>query len=264
MDLIEKEMGKRKKQEDNEKPKRYDLAVLNDKEFGKLVKKLIENDNLRDIRNNLNKLNKKKIYSSQKPPRRDNFSDFYNWYQEYHINPSMWDKHPLFKSSDYEVSDNTFFNLLKNEPIFLGFHFAQQKIRRWQEELHDSDKAYKAQENLKKIGSILSFKGWDKPRTSETWIALERHKILNKLNVKRISKLRSIANKKMILRELFPEHVDIIDSLDSIPTTNIKLANLLTAKIFGLKPKVIEAYLKRVKRIDYGGKFPAYILKNPR
>ncbi len=50
---------------------------------------------------------------------------------------------------DSDVTDDKFFEMISENPSYLGDRFSQEKIQRWQKELHDEDKAFKAEEKLK-------------------------------------------------------------------------------------------------------------------
>jgi hypothetical protein len=189
----------------------------------------------------------------------------------YEEDPSQWERHPYFKKNESEISDKEFFKIIRGNPVFLGFPFAQQKIRRWRKEMRDKDKgrADNARDNLMDIGKSLAFKGWDKTRSYETVVTSRHFDTYNKLKTSGISKFRSEANKILKLKELFG--AKIIDSINGDKAlkpidicTNRELADFITAKYFQLSPETVRTYLKRVTPITYGNGLQAFILKKPR
>ena len=187
-------------------------------------------------------------------------------YKTYEEDVSQWVRHPYFKKGDDDIDDKEFLKLIRANPVFLGFPFAQKKIRRWQMEMRDQDKekALSARDKLTDIGTHLAFKNYDKKRTHATVVAQKRDEILEKIRSARISQIRHDIPRKIRLKELFGQN--LIDQLsDSIPGSAVKLANVITAKRFNLASgDVIKKYCLEVVKVAYGGKTPAYILKTPK
>lgn len=158
-----------------------------------------------------------------------------------------------------KISDDDFFELIKLEPRLLWSRFAFEKIMRWREEMHDKnkDKAYEAQENLKKIGTSLAFKGHNRGLRIVEAVALERDKVYLAIKELGISRKRSDGMKKIELRKIF----DGIDSLENIPATDKELANLITSRMFNLTPETVKKYCKMCKKVEG---YSAVVLKNPK
>lgn len=74
--------------------------------------------------------------------------------------------------TDVEVLDDDFIQFIRYDPAVLSSRFAQEKILRWQDEMQNKDRspsndvaAFKAESNLKRIGSTLALKGKHSPST---------------------------------------------------------------------------------------------------
>jgi len=148
-----------------------------------------------------------------------------------------------FSLTSEKISDDKFFEIIKQAPIFLQSSCALDKIEKWQEDLKskNNDTVFQAQEKLKKIGTALALKKIPseciKPRVS-----LYRIHALKFIKDKKIMKMRSKENQRKTLEEKFGDK--IIDSIKKMPDTSAKLANIITAKCFQLCPSTVERYIK--------------------
>lgn len=149
------------------------------------------------------------------------------------------------KKSESEVSDDKFFELIKRDPIFLAFPFAQEKILRWQREMYDRNdvKAY-AKTCLKKIGTTLAF--WERRGVPKVFVATTRINVDQILKSKKILNCRNEGHKRLMLKELFGK--EIIDGIDTHSATYGGLANEITAKMFNLSPGTVASYYKNCTR----------------
>ena len=105
--------------------------------------------------------------------------------------------------------------------------------------MHGGNKqiAFRAQENLEKIGTTLALKKRESKLYSTVfeWVF-----VYKKLKAKKILTIINPNLRNLRLKELFGD--DIVNSLDHIPNTYGKLANVITAKIMGLTPEVVAKY----------------------
>jgi hypothetical protein len=171
----------------------------------------------------------------------------------------------LSARGDSDVTDEDFFEMIKEDAEYLSHRFAIEKIKRWQREaLHDSNK--KAQDNLLHIGETLAKIRSRRPRLSETQIVAKRYEVQKILKNAKISKIRSEGERSIRLKELFGDTpIDIIKknpkkTLDRC--TNEDLGDLITAALCGVSPSTVETYRKKkVRRITSGAATPAFILK---
>lgn len=178
------------------------------------------------------------------------------------------------QKSDAEVTDDRFFMMIEKDPAYLGSRFAQEKIERWQnemcgfriEDLPGDDwreaavsgpAAFRAEQNLKKIGTTLAHKTTEKPRTDHLVFAVFGS-VLEAIKKSGISRMRAPANKKLRFKEVFSkelaEQKDILEQLNIIPNTDRKLAIAVTAALTGHTPSTVNTYLKkkRYKEIMLG------------
>jgi len=161
------------------------------------------------------------------------------------------------KKTDAEVSDDQFFECIKANPILLASYFAYEKITRWQKEMNSETGNKVAQKKLKKIGTVLALKN-KREGISLPMVMAKRTEIYQKVKEMRILALRSIANRKITLKEAFGE--TIIDSADIDTCMNdSELANEITAKIFGLTRDTVEKYCKSCKKEERG---PCYVFSD--
>lgn len=166
------------------------------------------------------------------------------------------------RTHESSVSDEDFFKYISEAPLWLASNFALEKIRRWQKEMYDNNKgkAWKAQNNLQRIGDALAFKGHNRPKTIYAHVACERKKIyaiVKGMNI--LKKLRNVSNKWLTLEEVFDGNIINALKRKNIPSTYNELADCITAQYFGLTPSTVKQYCKRVKQIDLDRDLPAFI-----
>ena len=161
---------------------------------------------------------------------------------------------------DAKVPDEELFNFLKESPIFLKARFTIEKVKRWQKEMYDKDtvKAFKAQDNLRKIGSTLALKRVERNRNEHIVYAVYSD-VIKKVNG--ISRHKSHANRRLNLRKIYGGQV--VDRLgDIFPSTDRKLAIRLTAQHLELTESTVETYIKRKKYEEISlGPIKAIVLK---
>lgn len=165
----------------------------------------------------------------------------------------------LLLTHESSVSDEDFFNHIKESPVLLASYFAQEKIKRWRKEIYDNDKdkAWNAQNNLQRIGDELAFKGHNRPKTRYAHVACEREKIYA---IIKGSNITEYSKRVAALKKAFGEEIiNAIEEGEGIPTTYSDLADSITAQYFGLKPTTVKQYRKRVKQIDLSEDLPAFI-----
>lgn len=171
----------------------------------------------------------------------------------------------LMVKTDFEVTDDTFFDLLRYTPIILGSHFAQVKIVRWQNEMQNGGKdiASEAQLKLKKIGYELARK------------ALVSPGLIFKVAFFR-DFLKEFIDGSIDVREEFMQsfeeatgieirndheiaslYIDIDYDRKNIP----KLINLIIAKIMGLTEGTVRQYLKKVTDVYDNGQKIGYAIE---
>jgi NCAIR mutase (PurE)-related protein len=145
---------------------------------------------------------------------------------------------------------------LNYDPIFLQSPFTLEKVRQWQKDLHsdNQDVSFKAQQNLKKIGTTLALKD-KKTGISKKAVACLKDIILKKIKDEKILKWRTPYMKRLKLKELFKGlDKETIRDIDISTTYNDynELANIITAKIFQrhnyhITPQTVERYSKGKK-----------------
>lgn len=151
--------------------------------------------------------------------------------------------------SNRPVTDEEFYELISESPRCLGDNFAQKKIRQWQSEVNSSnkDKALDAQEKLNKIGQALARKKKD-PRIMFEIVA-KRSNVYDQLKQYKISKMKQAANKRLTLKKLFGDN--IINSIDKLPQSDSKLADLITALIMKTTSAIVEkCHKKQVEKLQ--------------
>lgn len=165
---------------------------------------------------------------------------------------------------DAELTDEKFFDLIKEDAEYLRGHFAIEKIKRWQKESL-KDATGKAQDKLRRVGEVLADKRGRIPRLSETQIVAQRWEVHNKLKVAGISKIRNEAARSMRLKELFGGK-----TIDNVEKKAVKLlgfytykdlADLITAEICKVSASTVETYRKKKVKIIDGFSTPVFILK---
>lgn len=167
----------------------------------------------------------------------DNYSGLIDaWYD--------WQNNPINNDIPAEIPDDILFHLLKIHPAYLQAPFTLIKVKKWQKDLtsNDSSKAFKAQYNLKKIGTSLALKS-----KSPRWpnVSVEKAYIYRQLKTAKILKYRSVAERRIRLKKLFGKQ--LIDNMIDTPHTYDQLANAVTAKQLGLTPQTVEKYCKNSK-----------------
>lgn len=171
----------------------------------------------------------------------------------------LWE---LLKAPEDRVPDEDFFKFIQEEPQLLGSRFAQEKIYRWRRELleNDQDRAYRAKGNLERIGKALAFKGQKKPRIPKTFVALEKHRVLAMLLDDSVRSRYKENTYALDLPDAFASvfghdvarDIELVEELTTwVEGVSAKecarLANLITAKILGLKVDVVENYSSAAK-----------------
>jgi hypothetical protein len=168
----------------------------------------------------------------------------------------------LLRTDESGVSDDEFFEYIKERPTLLAATFAQQKIARWRNAIRENtDNDWTARGNLQKIGNALAFfKGHDRPRQNYADIYAWRQQCYIRIKEQRILDLRNETTRKDTLIKIFGE--EIIDAINNFPSTYSKLADCITAQNFGLTPNTVKKYCKKVEQIDFGTDLLAFRPKN--
>lgn len=172
----------------------------------------------------------------------------------------------LLEGNDKDVRDDVFFKALE----FFGYEIlsrpmAQQKMARWQREKRDKngDVAFKAQNNLKKIGTSLAAIGHDRNAIRKGFVAVawELYHAKLKANRNRIRTKHSSLYVKRILREIMTtapfdfmkpteEQIDAIlndERFDTIWNKEASLADHIIAKLFNISPETVRQNRKETK-----------------
>ncbi len=153
-----------------------------------------------------------------------------------------------------ELPDEEFFEFLKYSPDTLFTDTAKTRILRWRKELHSEDKDVfsKAQDNLRRIGSALAFKGRGKPlselKENRGAIVLCRYVCFKKIKEANIQNFRSNENKRQKLKELFRKdtlkELGDLKDLQPFPKNAAELADTITAMLFKKTSSTVKQYCK--------------------
>jgi hypothetical protein len=178
--------------------------------------------------------------------------------------------------SNRDVTDEEFFELIGGDPGYLRGNFAQEKIRQWQSEVNSTDEneAFQAQEQLKRIGKVLAHKENHKSLTRTFEIAEKRQNIYQELKESGITKMKSVSNVRLTLKEMFGRNIlndtrlaTMIESrslrndnmIESRSLRNDKMADLITAILMNTRPSVVEKCRK--KQVEKIKGHPIYRLR---
>lgn len=147
-----------------------------------------------------------------------------------------------------EVDDESFFVFIGGDAEWLSFPFAIDKIKGWQELLfsQNREESFRAQENLKRIGRVLAFKGWDKDGVDAKVVADRRDQVFKVLREKGIGNIRSWGHKTILLKEVFGS--ETIDRINILPRQNYKLADAITGALMGLSTETVRNKCKEAKK----------------
>lgn len=145
-----------------------------------------------------------------------------------------------------EKTDDLFFRLIKATPNNFTEPFVLEKINKWQRDLEGADKdmVFRAQCNLKKIGTTLALRKRTYAKCFD--VALMKNRIYKKLKEAKVLELKYEPSRRLKLKKLFGDK--IIDSIAVVHPCYGELADEITAKLSGFTKKTVERYCKKGDR----------------
>ncbi len=171
----------------------------------------------------------------------------------------------LSNRGDADITDDKFFELIREDAEYLRNRFAIEKIKRWQQEAQ-SDNTGKAQDKLRQIGEVLAEKRSKKKRLSETQIVGQRWEVYKKLKDIGFSNIRSNGERSIRLKALFDEKtINALKKKTGKPLdrfTDEDLADFITAELCKVSASTVKTYRKKkVWKVNTGFPTPAFIMK---
>jgi len=197
-------------------------------------------------------------------PKNDKVSFYKREFQEkekagYYDHDSPIDETLLEYIEQNGLDDTLFFECIRESPRYLSCEPFQKKILKWQEILFGGPKgggktkgkgseAFKAKENLKKIGFCLAYEGSGRRKDDrlETGIFYEYIMLLEQLEsvLTHINTLKSQANKRLSFRELCPRYSKFSDLIPDEKLHPVGFSKKILSKKYNQSIRSIDCIVK--------------------